>query len=448
MNASRVGRRHFLKTAGVAAATSAGLLSGSSCAVEPPRGAAAAMLRYTPAQVRELRKKFNLKDCWAGGDLTRYVYLHMPEFFTHAVIHRAGPAARLESATEAEVGRVQARPRPPEEKVSLDTYIRSSRAVDAFIVVHKGKVVYERYERMREFDQHLFWSVSKVAVSTLLAGLEDEGLVDASKPVEAYIPELAKSDWKGTSVIDILDMASGMTGLESDDPMAYTDPESPYGLFEGSLGTMPRTPKTKASTYDYVATLKRQKPSGKSFEYSSVNTFVLSWVVENVSRQPYAEALSERIWRRIGAEADALLVVSPVGAPASHGCVSGTLRDLARFGLLFTPSWKVVTDKRVVSAAYLKKIQEGGRPGIYDGANMGKRIIEVLRPERPRHNTYQWDFVLGDGDFFKGGFGGQGLYVSPSRDLVVAFFSSGPDKGLGNPVVFARALARSGLFAT
>jgi hypothetical protein len=28
---------------------------------------------------------------------------------------------------------------------------------------------------------------------------------------------------------------------------------------------------------------------------------------------------------------------------------------------------------------------------------------------------------MADGDLFKGGFGGQGLYVSPGRDLVIAF---------------------------
>jgi hypothetical protein len=29
-----------------------------------------------------------------------------------------------------------------------------------------------------------------------------------------------------------------------------------------------------------------------------------------------------------------------------------------------------------------------------------------------------------DGDFFKGGYGGQGLYISPSRDIVVAYFGT------------------------
>ena len=52
-----------------------------------------------------------------------------------------------------------------------------------------------------------------------------------------------------------------------------------------------------------------------------------------------------------------------------------------------------------------------------------------------------------DGDFFKGGFGGQGLYVSPSRDLVVAFFGTFDANGNGHEMTrIARQLAKSGMF--
>jgi hypothetical protein len=70
----------------------------------------------------------------------------------------------------------------------------------------------------------------------------------------------------------------------------------------------------------------------------------------------------------------------------------------------------------------MKAIQHGGRPEIYDRGETGKGFIRNLRGERPRHNTWQWDYVMEDGDFFKGGYGGQGLYISPGRDLVIAFF--------------------------
>ena len=48
-------------------------------------------------------------------------------------------------------------------------------------------------------------------------------------------------------------------------------------------------------------------------------------------------------------------------------------------------------------------------------------------------NRYQWDIVTPDGDLFKAGVGGQGLWVSPSRDAVVVFFSTGTqeDETLG-----------------
>jgi hypothetical protein len=41
----------------------------------------------------------------------------------------------------------------------------------------------------------------------------------------------------------------------------------------------------------------------------------------------------------------------------------------------------------------------------------------------------QWDFAMPDGDLFKGGFGGQGLYISPARDLVIAFAGVPPLDG-------------------
>jgi hypothetical protein len=52
-----------------------------------------------------------------------------------------------------------------------------------------------------------------------------------------------------------------------------------------------------------------------------------------------------------------------------------------------------------------------------------------------------------DGDFYKGGYAGQGLYISPARDLVIAFFGSLDTPGLSSEMLHvARQLAVSGLF--
>ena len=228
-----------------------------------------------------------------GGDLSRFAYINTSQFFPHALIHRAGTVSKLPSAPNAEIGKTKAKTHTG--AMTLDEWTAGH--LDACIVILGGKIVYEKYPRLRPQDKHIWWSVSKSIAGTIVGLLEEQGLVDVKKPIETYIPELATSQWSGTPVIDILDMASGMTGLEADDPEAYTNPNSPYGLFEASLGMQPATDKTKRSTYDYIPTLQRQKESGKKNEYTSVNTFVCAWLAEKVTGQPYAELVSEMFWQ-------------------------------------------------------------------------------------------------------------------------------------------------------
>ncbi len=53
-------------------------------------------------------------------------------------------------------------------------------------------------------------------------------------------------------------------------------------------------------------------------------------------------------------------------------------------------------------------------------------------------NSWQWDGIWDDGDFYKGGVYAQGLYVSPRHDLVIVWFSTGMKSGLPD---FARQIA-------
>jgi CubicO group peptidase (beta-lactamase class C family) len=391
---------------------------------------------YTLEQTLALSSRFDLAT-WnlEGGDLSRFVYINTPQFFPHALIHRGGPISKLHSAPIGEIGKTKAKTHAGE--MTLDEWTAGH--LDGCIVILDGKIVYEKYPRMRRRDKHIWWSVSKSVAGTIVGLLEEQRKVDVSQPIEMYIPELAKSEWKGTPVIDILDMASGMTGLEADDPEAYTNPESPYGLFEASLGFQPATPKTMKSTYQYIATLKRQKPSGQKNEYTSVNTFVCAWLAEKVTGKPYAELVSDLFWQKIGAQSDGLLLVSPAGAPGAHGGVNTTLRDLARYGLVYTPLWNVVAKEQVVPDAVIKRIQNDGRPAVYENGK-GKAIWDGYMGEECVHATRQFDFVTKDGDFGKAGYHGQTLYISPSKNLVVASFATGEKY---DTFTFARAIRKS-----
>jgi hypothetical protein len=69
----------------------------------------------------------------------------------------------------------------------------------------------------------------------------------------------------------------------------------------------------------------------------------------------------------------------------------------------------------VFEEAVVRRITDGGRPQILSGDS---------KPAWLHHVAYQWDGVTDQGDFFKGGFGNQILYVSPRKDVVIAHFGT------------------------
>ena len=351
-----------------------------------------------------------------GGEPSAWAYLHMGELFSAVEIPSAGPGAVLEHAEAAEITQFEVQP-----GVSLDEYVASG-PVSGMVVVWRGRVAFERYPRMRPGQRHLLMSVTKAFTSAVAGILEARGVLDLSQPVDALIGELAGSGWAGVRGTDVLGMASGIDCLEIDVPGGYDDPAHPFYRFEASLGWRPAQDQPVLSPYQVVAALPAHRPPGEAYEYTSVNTFVVSWLIERATGLPFAEVLAREIWQRARFEAPAQLCGSAAGAPASHGGLSATLRDLARFGMLFTPSAQIVTEHPVISHEHLRRIQAGGRPELHRdrGAPLPGDATEAYGPALPPASR-QWDFAMNDGDLFKGGFGGQGLYVSPARDLVIAF---------------------------
>ncbi len=395
---------------------------------------------YSLEQANEFRQQWTIDNWDDGGPLTRYVFLNMSEFWKHSVINRSGTVRDLPDSLRDDVADFITNTDAGEKP--LAEYINDPR-VDGAIILHQGRIVFEVYPHMNRYNKHLYMSVSKIFAATAIAILEDRELIDVSKSVDSYIPQLAHSGWAGVPIRDVLDMASGIN-CRQNVPGAYENPELCYYQFEASLGWLRPTEQTAGSPHAYIASLESRRPSGEAFEYSSTNTFVLGWLAEQVTGRPYSDLISREIWQQIGAESDAILVADKFGVQIASNGISSTLRDLARFGLLFMPSGRA-TANSIISDTYLQKIQKDGRPTIFNaGRENNPRLIDG---ERPRHNTYQWDLVMEDGDFFKSGYGGQGLYISPSRDLVIAFFGTLDEQGQSSQMSqVARQLAKSGLF--
>ena len=68
-----------------------------------------------------------------------------------------------------------------------------------------------------------------------------------------------------------------------------------------------------------------------------------------------------------------------------------------------------------------RKLLDDTRPRLFSESWGGAYATAA---DRPTHAAWQSDVVFADGDFGKAGWGGQFLYVSPSRDLVIAWFGT------------------------
>jgi CubicO group peptidase (beta-lactamase class C family) len=400
-------------------------------------GPASAEQVFTLEESKALRAQFEPDFAsWAGGgDLSRFVYLNPSEFWAQIVLTEGPFTRRLTLGSQDEVGGLPVRVAAGETTVA--DYVGDS-PTDGAIVVHAGRIMFEAYPRMRPKDKHLWFSVSKTFVSTSVAILEDRGELDVDLPIDAYLADLAGTAWEGIPIVDILDMASGI-----DCPEVKSDPDSCFWEFYDAFG-WPETSRVRDDALATVPAMRALRPSGEVFDYTSVNTEVLNLLVEVVSGERFSDFVEREIWHTAGPESDGMIGTTPNGAAFSAGGVSSTLRDLARYGMLFTDGVRAEGDP-VISDAYLEKIRVSGRPEL-TLSNPDAWPRSDLSDGSFRHNSYQWDIVTSDGHFFKAGFGGQGLYVAPELDLVIAWFGTQDERGSTEMLEIARQVASSGVF--
>ena len=126
------------------------------------------------------------------------------------------------------------------------------------------------------------------------------------------------------------------------------------------------------------------------------------------------------------------------GFGSGWGFMNSTLRDMGRFAMIFTPSWNKVSQEQIIPAALIDSIQHGGKLEIYPGGFVGKELQHSFPDIKGLTNRYQWDIVFPDGNFYKGGVGGQGIYISPSADTAVVWISTGKQQ----EEIMARVIAR------
>lgn len=287
---------------------------------------------------------------------------------------------------------------------------------DGIVVLHRGKIVYERYAgALTESGQHIAHSVTKSFFGTIGAMLVAEGALDEGARVSAYLPELKDSAFGDATVRQVLDMTTAQRFSE-----AYADPTAEIWDFARAGGIMPWPPGYTGpkSLYEFLPTVRKQGEHGVGFAYRSTNAEVLTWLIRRVTGKPAAQVLQERLFGPLGAEQDAYMGVDPQGNAVGAGGLNLGLRDLARFGemMRLDGRWN---GRQIVPASVVADIRRGGDREKFKSGGY------ATLPGWSYRN--QWWISHDDhGAYMARGVHGQGLYIDPKAEMVIARFGSSP----------------------
>ena len=288
---------------------------------------------------------------------------------------------------------------------------------DAIVVLHKDKLVHESYRNgMTSRDPHILMSVSKSMLGLVAGTLIERGELAESDLITKHLPEIENTAYAGATVRDLLDMRAGI--LFDEDYLATEGPIVDY-RFAANWNPVPKD-RVAADLRSFMSLLtETDGPHGGRFHYVSPNTDLLAWVFERASGMRYAELVSERLWKPLGAEAPGYITVDRIGGARAAGGKCLLARDLARVGMMMANGGQR-DGKQVVPARWLEDIiQNGDSQAWKDGDfynEMGQRDI---------HYRSKW-YVNREAEplIFGVGIHGQFLFVDPAKKLSIAWFAS------------------------
>ena len=277
---------------------------------------------------------------------------------------------------------------------------------DGLIVLHNGNMLYENYWNGNAIDsKHISFSVAKSYLSALIGIAVEEGLIDdIDDEVSKYLDDFKNTGYEKVTIKNLLQMSSGIEFNED-----YLDPNSDINKFG-------RATARGKPFRDFAKSLKSGKEQGTFNHYVSLDTQVLAFILESVTKMPVREFLYKRIWNKIGTESDAYYITDTSGVDMALGGLNATLRDYAKFGQLYLNNGNWLGEQ-IIPEAWVKSSHTPDSPHLMPNAG------ELSSNEWGY--GYQW-WVPGNpmDDYTAHGIFNQFIYIDPKSNVVIAKTSS------------------------
>jgi CubicO group peptidase (beta-lactamase class C family) len=288
---------------------------------------------------------------------------------------------------------------------------------DAFIVLHRGKIVYDYYAPGINRDTpHILMSVSKSMLGLLVGILLDMGTLKLDNLVTAIIPEVKGTAYDGATLRDLLDMRVGVLFDEN-----YLAASGSIIEYRKAQGWDPYGPgETPSDLHSFFRTLSdRDGVHNGVFHYVSPNTDLLGWVIERETGRRFADLVSELLWKPLGARTSAYITVDRLGAPRCAGGFCATVEDLARIGQLMVQQGQRGSSQ-IVPMSWIRDIASAGDPEAWDKGDFARYLPSMKIHYRSKWYTLEGITAL----TFGVGVFGQNVFVDAANEIVIAKLSS------------------------
>ena len=298
------------------------------------------------------------------------------------------------------------------KEVSLEQWQKNT-ATDGLVVLHRGQLVYERYDHgQTQQARHILWSATKSVAGLLALDMIQAGQIDPSAPIAHYLPELKGSAWEDATVQQTLDMSTAVDYAE--EPLA--NPGVVQYMFAGNILPSDQSYPGARTVVDFLKSLKKKGEHGQRFTYKSVDTEVIGLLLEKVTGKDFATLVSERLWKPMGAQQDATVLKDRTGVALKGSGMSSSLRDLARVGELVRLEGRF-NGKQLLQPSTVAELKKGGDPAVFKAGRGNAR-------DGSSYHDFWWIAQSQDGTLEARGLAGQHIYVDQANELVVAKFSA------------------------
>ena len=250
----------------------------------------------------------------------------------------------------------------------------------------KGKLVYEQYaDGFNKDSLATSWSMAKSFYAALVGISIDRGEINSLDDKVSQYLDYFQDDRREMTIRQLLNMSSGL--------------EMPDDEHEKMFFTK--------NHLAYAKKVELETEPGERFEYNNVNSMLLADILFRATSVRADKLLKDRILKRIGMD-HVTLWKDPANNPLSYCCIDTTVRQYARFGLLFARGGKW-QDQQIVPRTFIDQTFQLRRSDLADN-------IQIQRGYSLHWwiSRYQQDAKI----FSAKGKFGQRIFVDPENDMV------------------------------